>query len=68
MHVNLKKAVDGADDTSTVLLPRRKRTIRVIRTPAVEKIETSTSFGEEEAAPGAARHGRSARADYDGGF
>jgi enoyl-[acyl-carrier protein] reductase II len=51
VHANLKQAVVGADDTSTVLLPLDgKRMMRVIRTPAAEKIDSSTSFGEGGAA------------------
>jgi enoyl-[acyl-carrier protein] reductase II len=51
VHANLKRAVVGADDTATVLLPLDgKRMMRVIRTPAAEKIDSSTSFGEGGAA------------------
>src|ERR1700758_5281335 len=51
VHGNLKQAVVHADETSTVLLPLDgKRMMRVIRTPAAEKIETSASFGEGGAA------------------
>ncbi len=51
VHANLKQAVVGADDTSTVLLPHDgKRMMRVIRTPAAEKIDSSTSFEEGGAA------------------
>ena len=51
MHGNLKQAVVRADETSTVLLPLDgKRMMRVIRTPAAERIDSSTSFGEGGAA------------------
>jgi enoyl-[acyl-carrier protein] reductase II len=45
VHGNLKQAVVHADETSTVMLPLDgKRMMRVIRTPAAEKIESSTSL------------------------
>ncbi|MGO9226684.1 NAD(P)H-dependent flavin oxidoreductase [Mycobacterium sp.] len=45
VHANLKQAVVHADETSTVMLPLDgKRMMRVIRTPAAEKIEGSTSL------------------------
>ncbi|ORW86995.1 2-nitropropane dioxygenase [Mycobacterium sp. IEC1808] len=51
VHVNLKQAVVRADDTATVLLPLDgKRMMRVIRTAAAEKIDSSTSLGEGGAA------------------
>ena len=51
VHGNLKQAVVRADETSTVLLPLDgKRMMRVIRTPAAERIDSSTSFGEGGAA------------------
>jgi enoyl-[acyl-carrier protein] reductase II len=44
VHANLKQAVLDADETSTVLLPLDgKRMMRVIRTPAADKIDTSLS-------------------------
>ena len=47
VHGNLKRAVVGADETSTVMLPLDgKRMMRVIRTPAAEKIDASASFEE----------------------
>ncbi len=40
VHVNLKQAVVAADETATVLLPLDgKRMMRVIRTPAAERLE-----------------------------
>jgi enoyl-[acyl-carrier protein] reductase II len=51
VHGNLKHAVVSADETSTVLLPLDgKRMMRVIRTPAAEKIDASTSLDEGGAA------------------
>lgn len=51
VHGNLKQAVLSADETSTVLLPLDgKRMMRVIRTPAAEKIDASTSLDEGGAA------------------
>src|ERR1700744_452112 len=51
VHSNLKQAVVGADETSTVMLPLDgKRMMRVIRTPAADKIDESASFGESGAA------------------
>jgi enoyl-[acyl-carrier protein] reductase II len=51
VHGNLKQAVVGADETSTVLLPLDgKRMMRVIRTQAAEKIDASASFEEGGAA------------------
>ena len=51
VHSNLKQAVVGADETSTVLLPLDgKRMMRVIRTQAAEKIDGSGSFEEGGAA------------------
>jgi enoyl-[acyl-carrier protein] reductase II len=51
VHGNLKKAVVGADETSTVLLPLDgKRMMRVIRTAAAEKLDASTSSGDSGAA------------------
>lgn len=51
VHGNLKQAVVRADETSTVLLDLDgKRMMRVIRTAAAEKIDTSTSFEEGGAA------------------
>jgi enoyl-[acyl-carrier protein] reductase II len=51
VHANLKQAVVRADDTATVLLPLDgKRMMRVIRTPAAEKLHSSTSFEEGGAA------------------
>ncbi len=45
VHANLKQAVVHADETSTVMLPLDgKRMMRVIRTPAAEKIHGSTSL------------------------
>lgn len=51
VHGNLKQAVVRADDTSTVLLPLdSRRMMRVIRTPAAERLDTSSSFEEGGAA------------------
>ncbi|OBI13515.1 2-nitropropane dioxygenase [Mycobacterium sp. E2327] len=51
VHVNLKQAVVRADDTATVLLPLDgKRMMRVIRTAAAEKLDSSTSLGAGGAA------------------
>ncbi|MFZ1175356.1 MAG: nitronate monooxygenase, partial [Mycobacterium sp.] len=51
VHGNLKQAVIAADETSTVLLPLDgKRMMRVIRTPASEKLDTATSSEEGAAA------------------
>jgi enoyl-[acyl-carrier protein] reductase II len=51
VHGNLKQAVVGADETSTVMLPLDgKRMMRVIRTPKAEKIDASASFEEGGAA------------------
>lgn len=47
VHANLKQAVVCADETATVLLPLDgKRMMRVIRTPAAEKLDASASFAE----------------------
>ncbi len=47
VHGNLKQAVVRADETATVLLPLDgKRMMRVIRTPAAEKLDASASFAE----------------------
>jgi enoyl-[acyl-carrier protein] reductase II len=51
VHGNLKQAVVGADETGTVLLPLDgNRMMRVIRTPAAEKLDKSASFEEGGAA------------------
>jgi enoyl-[acyl-carrier protein] reductase II len=51
VHGNLKQAVVGADETATVLLPLDgKRMMRVIRTQAAEKLDSSGSFEEGGAA------------------
>jgi enoyl-[acyl-carrier protein] reductase II len=51
VHGNLKRAVVQADETSTVLLPLEgRRMMRVIRTPAAERIDVSTSSGAGGAA------------------
>ncbi|OBK55574.1 NAD(P)H-dependent flavin oxidoreductase [Mycobacterium kubicae] len=51
VHPRLKQAVIEADETSTVLLPLDgKRMMRVIRTPAAEKLDAAASFGESGAA------------------
>ncbi|MBI2701192.1 nitronate monooxygenase [Mycobacterium sp.] len=51
VHGNLKQAVVSADETSTVLLPLDgRRMMRVIRTPAAEKLDASASFEEGGAA------------------
>jgi enoyl-[acyl-carrier protein] reductase II len=51
VHGNLKQAVVGADETSTVMLPLDgKRMMRVIRTAAAEKIDASASLAESGAA------------------
>ena len=45
VHGNLKQAVVGADETGTVLLPLDgRRMMRVIRTPAAEKLDAAGSF------------------------
>ena len=45
VHGNLKQAVVRADETSTVLLPLDgRRMMRVIRTPAADKLDASASF------------------------
>ncbi|OBA78244.1 2-nitropropane dioxygenase [Mycobacterium sp. 1164966.3] len=51
VHGNLKQAVVHADETSTVLLPLDgKRMMRVIRTPAADKIDASMSAQDGGAA------------------
>ncbi len=51
VHGNLKQAVVSADETSTVLLPLDgRRMMRVIRTPAAEKLDAAASFEEGGAA------------------
>jgi enoyl-[acyl-carrier protein] reductase II len=51
VHGNLKRAVVQADETSTVLLPLEgRRMMRVIRTPAAERIDVSTASGAGGAA------------------
>jgi enoyl-[acyl-carrier protein] reductase II len=51
VHGNLKQAVVRADETSTVLLPLDgRRMMRVIRTPAADKLDASASFEEGGAA------------------
>ncbi|BDB42454.1 MULTISPECIES: NAD(P)H-dependent flavin oxidoreductase [Mycobacterium] len=51
VHANLKEAVVAADETGTVLLPLdSRRMMRVIRTPAAEKLDASASFEEGGAA------------------
>lgn len=51
VHANLKQAVVGADETSTVLLPLDgRRMMRVIRTPAADKLDASASLAEGGAA------------------
>lgn len=51
VHGNLKQAVVGADETSTVLLPLDgKRMMRVIRTAAAEKLDRSSSLEDGGAA------------------
>src|SRR6201996_8913227 len=51
VHGNLKDAVVNADETSTELLPLDgKRMMRVIRTPAADKIDVSMSVEEGGAA------------------
>ncbi|GLE52076.1 NAD(P)H-dependent flavin oxidoreductase [Mycobacterium montefiorense] len=51
VHGNLKQAVVRADETATVLLPLDgKRMMRVIRTPAAEKLDKSAAFEEGGAA------------------
>lgn len=45
VHGNLKEAVVRADETGTVLLPLDgRRMMRVIRTPAAEKLDAAASF------------------------
>jgi NAD(P)H-dependent flavin oxidoreductase YrpB (nitropropane dioxygenase family) len=44
VHGNLKQAVVDTDETGTVMLPlHRTRMMRVIRTPAAERLDTATS-------------------------
>jgi enoyl-[acyl-carrier protein] reductase II len=51
VHGNLKQAVVRADETSTVLLPLDgRRMMRVIRTPAADRLGASASFEEGGAA------------------
>ncbi len=51
VHGNLKQAVVSAEETSTVLLPLDgRRMMRVIRTPAAEKLYGAASFEEGGAA------------------
>lgn len=51
VHGNLKQAVVDADETGTVMLPLDgKRMMRVIRTPAAERLDAATSAGEGAAA------------------
>ncbi|OBK15851.1 NAD(P)H-dependent flavin oxidoreductase [Mycobacterium asiaticum] len=51
VHGNLKQAVVGADETSTVLLPLDgRRMMRVIRTPAAERLDAAASFEQGGAA------------------
>jgi enoyl-[acyl-carrier protein] reductase II len=51
VHGNLKQAVVGADETSTVLLPLDgKRMMRVIRTPAADQLDASMSLQDGAAA------------------
>jgi enoyl-[acyl-carrier protein] reductase II len=51
VHGNLKQAVLDADETATVLLPLDgKRMMRVIRTPAAEKLDAAASPAEGGAA------------------
>ncbi|CAM3055995.1 2-nitropropane dioxygenase [Mycobacterium intermedium] len=51
VHGNLKQAVVRADETSTVMLPLDgKRMMRVIRTPAADKLDASASVEEGGAA------------------
>jgi enoyl-[acyl-carrier protein] reductase II len=51
VHGNLKRAVLGADETGTVLLPLDgNRMMRVIRTAAAEKLDRAASFEEGGAA------------------
>src|SRR6201996_9258318 len=46
VHGNLKQAVVDADETGTVMLPLDgKRMMRVIRTPAADKLDADTSAG-----------------------
>lgn len=46
VHGNLKRAVVDADETATVLLPLDgKRMMRVIRTPAADRIAEADGFG-----------------------
>lgn len=48
VHANLKRAVVDADETATVLLPLDgNRMMRVIRTPAAEKLAESSAFGAQ---------------------
>lgn len=51
VHGNLKQAVVAADETATALVPLDgKRMMRVIRTPAAEKLESATPSAEGAAA------------------
>jgi enoyl-[acyl-carrier protein] reductase II len=55
VHRNLKQAVVHADETSTVLLPLDgKRMMRVIRTPAADRIDASWADSGSLAEGGAA--------------
>ncbi|OBG32813.1 2-nitropropane dioxygenase [Mycobacterium alsense] len=66
VHGNLKQAVVGADETSTVLLPLDgKRMMRVIRTVAAEKLDRTGSFGTSSESGGAALQ-RVQRLYFDG--
>lgn len=66
VHGNLKQAVVRADETSTVLLPLDgRRMMRVIRTPAADKLDASTSLESALEAGGAALQ-RVQRLYFDG--
>jgi enoyl-[acyl-carrier protein] reductase II len=66
VHGNLKQAVVGADETSTVLLPLDgKRMMRVIRTPAADQLDASSSMQDGPRGAGAALQ-RVQRLYFDG--
>jgi enoyl-[acyl-carrier protein] reductase II len=66
VHANLKEAVIRADETSTLLLPLDgKRMMRVIKTPAAEKVYGLPSLGASSEESGAALQ-RVQRLYFDG--
>jgi enoyl-[acyl-carrier protein] reductase II len=70
VHANLKQAVVHADETSTVMLPLDgRRMMRVIRTPAAEKIDGASSPASSDGTSseaGAAALQRVQRLYFDG--